>query len=298
MMSIPSKQTPHELAQIINKKLSEAGEHYKFGLGEKGIEFGTPIPPDHPEITHVEMVRKRLRERQQLLLDIYLPPEATEDKWQCLEVRCEAAEAIIINLALLKDMQAIVEVVKDLWRRAQHAGSVRNLPPEMPPISDDIQAIQAAGLLLKWVNSQRPAGERPASVTGGSASIAPSSPTIAVLPNGHVVSHPVSVATDPTERTDTGGSARPAPHPGPAGENPALATGEGLPQYVTLDQMAALVSRSKKTLERLKKRMSNPLPNAKVDGGGGKPDEWIWSEIRPWLEAEFSRKLPKLFPKR
>lgn len=61
---------------------------------------------------------------------------------------------------------------------------------------------------------------------------------------------------------------------------------------VTLQQAAAMVSRSKKTLERRKKNM--PIP--KVSGGGGKPDEWEWSELRPWLEKEFERKLPERFP--
>jgi hypothetical protein len=61
---------------------------------------------------------------------------------------------------------------------------------------------------------------------------------------------------------------------------------------VTLQQAAAMVSRSKKTLERRKGNM--PMP--KVSGGGGKPDEWEWAELRPWLEKEFKRKLPERFP--
>jgi len=66
--------------------------------------------------------------------------------------------------------------------------------------------------------------------------------------------------------------------------------------HVTLDQAAALVNRSKKTLERLKRRKSNPLPNPDIEGGGGVPDEWKWDTLRPWLEAEFKRRLPKLPP--
>jgi hypothetical protein len=69
-------------------------------------------------------------------------------------------------------------------------------------------------------------------------------------------------------------------------------------QYVTLDQCAAVVNRSKKTLERLKSRKTNPLPDAEVSGGGGKPDEWLWAIIRPWLEQEFHRPLPQQFPSR
>jgi hypothetical protein len=67
-------------------------------------------------------------------------------------------------------------------------------------------------------------------------------------------------------------------------------------QYVTLDQMAAVVSRSKRTLEKRKNRRENPLPAPYVEGGGGKPDEWLWALVRPWLEREFSRKLPERFP--
>jgi hypothetical protein len=68
--------------------------------------------------------------------------------------------------------------------------------------------------------------------------------------------------------------------------------------YVDLDQIAAVVNRSKSLLEKLKRRKKNPLPDPDVKGGGGKKDEWIWSRIRPWLEAEFSRHLPETFPRR
>lgn len=64
---------------------------------------------------------------------------------------------------------------------------------------------------------------------------------------------------------------------------------------VTLQQAAAMVSRSKKTLERRKaKDLKFPMP--KVAGGGGKPDEYAWSEMRKYLEAEFDRNLPEHFP--
>ena len=66
--------------------------------------------------------------------------------------------------------------------------------------------------------------------------------------------------------------------------------------YVSLDQMAAIVNRRKRTLERRKTRSNNPLPPPDVEGGGGRQDEWIWSKIRPWLENEFGKKLPKTFP--
>jgi hypothetical protein len=70
------------------------------------------------------------------------------------------------------------------------------------------------------------------------------------------------------------------------------------PEYVDLDQIAAIVNRSKSHLEKLKRRLKNPLPDPDVRGGGGKKDEWIWSRIRPWLEAEFNRHLPEAFPRR
>jgi hypothetical protein len=68
------------------------------------------------------------------------------------------------------------------------------------------------------------------------------------------------------------------------------------PQYVTLQQMSAIVNRSKRTLEKLKNRKTNPLAHPDAEGGGGKPDEWIWSKVRPWLETEYGRKLPEQFP--
>jgi hypothetical protein len=67
-------------------------------------------------------------------------------------------------------------------------------------------------------------------------------------------------------------------------------------QYVTLGQMAAMVQRSKRTLENWKARKINPLPPPDIDGGGGKPDEWDWSKIRPWLQNESGRTLPERFP--
>jgi hypothetical protein len=67
-------------------------------------------------------------------------------------------------------------------------------------------------------------------------------------------------------------------------------------QYVTLDQMAAIVHRSKRTLEKRKGRRNNPLPDPDVEGGGGRPAEWLWPNVRKWLEQEFGRQLPEQFP--
>ncbi len=64
--------------------------------------------------------------------------------------------------------------------------------------------------------------------------------------------------------------------------------------YVTLQQMASIVNKSKATLERLNRRRK--LPIADVKGGKGKSDEWLWSKVRPVLEREYSRLLPEQFP--
>jgi hypothetical protein len=69
-----------------------------------------------------------------------------------------------------------------------------------------------------------------------------------------------------------------------------------LHQYVTLDQMAAMVGRSKKTLEREGKKKTSKMPRPDVQGGGGKPHEWKWSQVRPWLMKRYGRALPEQFP--
>jgi len=69
-------------------------------------------------------------------------------------------------------------------------------------------------------------------------------------------------------------------------------------QYVTLDQVAAIVNRSKRTLEKLIGRKKNPFPDSDVPGGGGKANEWNWAKLRAWLEAEYRKQLPPTFPSR
>jgi predicted DNA-binding transcriptional regulator AlpA len=64
--------------------------------------------------------------------------------------------------------------------------------------------------------------------------------------------------------------------------------------YVSLQQCASIVSKSKKTL--FKKYTDGDLPAPCVPGGNGKAHEWRWSKIRPCLEHLFSRKLPDRFP--
>ena len=69
-------------------------------------------------------------------------------------------------------------------------------------------------------------------------------------------------------------------------------------QYVTLDQMAALVNRSKKTLERwyLKGTSKGKLPEPDVEGGGGNSHEWIWSRVREPLGNLSGKIMPELYP--
>jgi hypothetical protein len=68
-------------------------------------------------------------------------------------------------------------------------------------------------------------------------------------------------------------------------------------QYVTLDMAAAMVNRSKKTLERCLADPDSGMPPPDVEGGGGRPHEWRWSRLRPWLESTFERELPEVFPR-
>jgi hypothetical protein len=64
--------------------------------------------------------------------------------------------------------------------------------------------------------------------------------------------------------------------------------------YVTLDKMAVIVKRSKKTLQRYLNDGRMPQPD--IEGGGGRPHEWRWSAVRPWLNETFHRDLPEHFP--
>ncbi len=74
----------------------------------------------------------------------------------------------------------------------------------------------------------------------------------------------------------------------------------GLPQFVTLDQCASIVGRSKRALETYlydpRFRERHAMPDPAIDGGGGRANEWEWDVIRPWLEKVFGRKLPERFP--
>lgn len=65
--------------------------------------------------------------------------------------------------------------------------------------------------------------------------------------------------------------------------------------FVTLQQCAPMVNRSKRTLERWKMR-DPTFPTPDVIGTNGSSDEWKWSTIRPYLEKKASRVLPEVFP--
>jgi hypothetical protein len=65
--------------------------------------------------------------------------------------------------------------------------------------------------------------------------------------------------------------------------------------HVTLSQCAAIIRKSKRTLENWKsKDMTFPTPE--VIGGDGKADEWLWTTIRPYLQSKVNRQLPEIFP--
>lgn len=58
-------------------------------------------------------------------------------------------------------------------------------------------------------------------------------------------------------------------------------------QHVTLDHLVALTGLSKKTFERAKNKPGSTMPKPKVWSiGGGTPNRWLWSEVRPWLIEE------------
>jgi len=94
---------------------------------------------------------------------------------------------------------------------------------------------------------------------------------------------PAGVPEEPPSRPAAPGAVT------PPGRQPANEAPSELPDLVTLDQAAALVNRSVRTLERYKKR---GLPKPLVRGGGGRPHEYSLPEMRSWLETTFDRPIP------
>jgi hypothetical protein len=79
----------------------------------------------------------------------------------------------------------------------------------------------------------------------------------------------------------------------PSTDSKADTANAGVDDLVRLDEAAAIVHRSKKTLQRRLRDMPAPY----VRGGGGKPSLWKWCDLRPWLEREYIPDLPKRFPR-
>jgi hypothetical protein len=77
---------------------------------------------------------------------------------------------------------------------------------------------------------------------------------------------------------------------------PSLATtpgaAAGFRQLVTLDQCAAIVHLRKRSLDRYREEMPEPV----VKGGHGRRSLWRWADVRPWLGQKFARTLPESFP--
>jgi hypothetical protein len=83
------------------------------------------------------------------------------------------------------------------------------------------------------------------------------------------------------------------PQEGKDDQLPPERTSTELPQdLVTLDQIAAMARRCKRTLERYRRQ----LPAPRVRGRRGQPHLWDWTEVRPWLEETFGLRLPEHFP--
>jgi hypothetical protein len=65
---------------------------------------------------------------------------------------------------------------------------------------------------------------------------------------------------------------------------------------IDLDQAAALVNRSKRTLKRALIDPKKKMPAPMIKGSGGKKSEWRYQELKPWLEKEYGRNLPSRPP--
>ncbi len=82
-----------------------------------------------------------------------------------------------------------------------------------------------------------------------------------------------------------------------------LETPEGEPEIedhlVTLNQVAAVVHRSKRTLEKYR-RHDDPekrLPDPHIRGGGGRPHEYSWQAMKGWIQRVFGYRASDLPPR-
>jgi len=105
----------------------------------------------------------------------------------------------------------------------------------------------------------------------------PAEPAVATLGNGAAVIPPQSNAASPESVPDR------------QSERPRGPT--ELPDLVTLDQAAAVVNRSPAALRHYR---NQGMPKPFVQGTKGKPNEYRWDEMRPWLEDTFGRPVPEL----
>jgi hypothetical protein len=67
-------------------------------------------------------------------------------------------------------------------------------------------------------------------------------------------------------------------------------------ESLDLDQIAALVHKKKRSMERYKRQKDDPLPDPDFPGRGGRKDYWKWSTIRPWLVRTFNLPIPEDCP--
>jgi len=75
------------------------------------------------------------------------------------------------------------------------------------------------------------------------------------------------------------------------GRSPEAPTENELPELVTLSQAAILVGR---TVDGLRHYRRKGMPRPYVEGKKGQPNEYLWSEMKPWLEKTFNRLVPDL----
>lgn len=72
-------------------------------------------------------------------------------------------------------------------------------------------------------------------------------------------------------------------------ENGTAAAPPEMPDLVTLDQAAGVVNKTAHGLRHYRKR---GMPKPHVRGRKGQSHEYLWSEMRPWLERTFNRPIP------
>jgi hypothetical protein len=64
-----------------------------------------------------------------------------------------------------------------------------------------------------------------------------------------------------------------------------------LPELINLDQTAALVNRRPDGLRHYRNK---GMPKPFIPGTKGQPNQYLWSEMRLWLESQFNRKIPEV----